>query len=529
MKILIFCLLISQNVFAGYLVKKLGQDVESVVKVNHKVKEITLVKSLQEYISERDETNSKLYQEILYPEKLLPSSYQKFIKIQNKYQNNESEVKYLIKQGPFENRINISILGDGYTLFEKKKFFDDVDRIVKDLFREDTFKSYLPLFNIVAIYVPSNESGISDLITKDTVFSLYRSPKGSKRAIIPGNSIAIERALDSVDFPTHYPIIIANDDYYGGLGGRYAITTRSLNSGSMVLRHELGHNFSNVGEEYDGGQVYSGANFSRTKNVSWKHWLDNNLSVNNAKFLTGAYIWQNLTNNDYIEYFTFNELEKHYFYIEISSVGWESNDDVKVLLDGKILDIEGVYTKDRSFFKTKKVIIEPGMHELKIIDNNKDGNNVLAFANSKAYPIDYKFDQNIVGAFNVFDANQDQRGYRPTHKQCLMRDMRSKVFCPIDQENIWLQFLKQMSLIDEVVDLSQNEFEVKVPNIKNLEIRWYEKSFLSKKEIQKFRNLKKVDLSNFDKGTYLVEVTLNSQEIRKNSSELTDNQVFQYR
>ena len=52
---------------------------------------------------------------------------------------------------------------------------------------------------------------------------------------------------------------------WGGLGGRYAITTRSLTSGSMVLRHELGHNFSNVGEEYDGGQVYSGANFSRTK------------------------------------------------------------------------------------------------------------------------------------------------------------------------------------------------------------------------------------------------------------------------
>lgn len=36
----------------------------------------------------------------------------------------------------------------------------------------------------------------------------------------------------------------------------------------------MGHNFVNVGEEYDNGQVYSGVNAARTlAAVGWRHWL----------------------------------------------------------------------------------------------------------------------------------------------------------------------------------------------------------------------------------------------------------------
>lgn len=53
---------------------------------------------------------------------------------------------------------------------------------------------------------------------------------------------------------------LGNDEFYGGLGGEFTISTSSETSGTIVLRHEMGHNFANVGEEYDGGQVYRGAN-----------------------------------------------------------------------------------------------------------------------------------------------------------------------------------------------------------------------------------------------------------------------------
>jgi hypothetical protein len=51
-----------------------------------------------------------------------------------------------------------------------------------------------------------------------------------------------------------YPSIIGNDPFYGGLGGEFVIATESETSGTIVLRHEMGHNFISVGEEYDGAR-----------------------------------------------------------------------------------------------------------------------------------------------------------------------------------------------------------------------------------------------------------------------------------
>ena len=46
----------------------------------------------------------------------------------------------------------------------------------------------------------------------------------------------------SGDFPT----LIGNNPYYGGLGGEFTISTSSPTSGTVVLRHEMGHNFASV-------------------------------------------------------------------------------------------------------------------------------------------------------------------------------------------------------------------------------------------------------------------------------------------
>lgn len=42
-----------------------------------------------------------------------------------------------------------------------------------------------------------------------------------------------------------YPSLIGNDNYYGGLGGEFVISTKSNRTGTVVLRHEMGHNFGN--------------------------------------------------------------------------------------------------------------------------------------------------------------------------------------------------------------------------------------------------------------------------------------------
>ena len=65
----------------------------------------------------------------------------------------------------------------------------------------------------------------------------------------------------------------------GGLGGEFVISTESETSGTIVLRHEMGHNFVNVGEGYDGGSAYRGANFDSSRtNIKWAHFLTDQTS-----------------------------------------------------------------------------------------------------------------------------------------------------------------------------------------------------------------------------------------------------------
>jgi hypothetical protein len=525
-------LIICYNAHASYLVKRTIENgtvsVISTKKLETSASKTKILKNIRESISEKEKTKDITYQEVIYPDHLLPSGYEKFI-ISNKSFWPDSEIREIVKTGNDNNRITISILGDGYTLNEKEKFFTDVKRMTKDMFQEVTFKSYLSLFNIYAIFTPSEESGISDLTTKRTAFDLYRSPKGSKRGIMPGNRSAIEKALNLVSANTDYPIIIANDDFYGGLGGRYAITTRSLTSGSMVLRHELGHNFSNVGEEYDGGQVYSGANFSNNSNVPWTHWIDGTTSVNDSKFLTGSYVWQDLGKKDFELDFNFPSGEGYSYDLRLSSVGWESKDDVEVLLDGTKLELDGLFTEDRSFFQTVMTPLTTGTHTIKIQDSNRDGNNVLAYANGYAYPKDYNFTPNVVGAFNVFRDGGNRAGYRPTHNQCLMRDMRSKIFCPVDQENIWFKFLDRISLIDKM-NINGFVYSLELLDVETISIKWFKKEgWSSLKEITSLRDMKTVDLSSYGKGKYEVHAELTHPEIRKKSDSTKDIKEFKVR
>ncbi|MBI4924770.1 MAG: hypothetical protein HY843_02505, partial [Bdellovibrio sp.] len=359
-----------------------------------------------------------------------------------------------------------------------------------------------------------------DLITKKTAFGLYRSPKGSKRAIMPGNSGTIEKAIKLAP-ATDFPIIIANDDYYGGLGGRYAITTRSIRSGTMVLRHELGHNFGEVGEEYDGGQIYTGANHSDTAAVPWKHWVDGEVAVSQASYLSGAYVWQNLSNQNVRVEFDFpskNTLGDPQFNAIISSVGWQTPQDVDVYLDNQKVSINGAYTDDRSFFEIDHLdkTLVPGKHVLEFKENIHDGNNILAFAMLYATPANYDFTKDKIGAFNTFYSPDSPSGFRPTHNTCLMREMRSVEFCSVDKENMWIRFLNRVSLIDELgVNGNEKLVYLKTPELSGLQLRWYQlKANQEPIALHDLDGLKQWSTHNMSAGKYRVEVEFKTPEVR---------------
>jgi hypothetical protein len=438
-----------------------------------------------------------------------------------------AEVRTIVSQGPASNRIDLTIVGDGYTAAEKARFFEDAQRLTSEMFVGKAFASYLALFNVHAVFIPSKESGITDTKNKDTALGLYRSPKGSKRAIMPGNAAAARRAIRLAP-ATDYSILLANDDFYGGLGGEFAITTRSPNSGSMVLNHELGHNISEVGEEYDGGDVYSGANFSSSKAVPWGEWVDGELKVENAEILAVSYPWKNLSSGAVAVPFTMpGKAGENALVVDLSSVGWSSPDDVEILIDGKVRTYEGIFTNDRSFFRlTNLNDVLPGRHELLIREKKKDGDNVLAAIRVMAHPKDYDFTPFKVGAFPLFASGGRFVGYRSTHESCLMRNMRHPNFCSVDQQNIWHNLLRRVSLIDGVKSLRTGELvsaSVKTPDLPGLSIQWYLVGADGEKELPEFRDKKSWEKSGLAAGAeMLVRVRFETKEVRESTKDFED-------
>jgi hypothetical protein len=546
-------LFVQSQAQASWIVKSIvtgtSTKVISVQKKNQSLPEGMKHKNLRaipQFVSEGHGDQKDLggtYQEDLYADHALPKGlFEQFVDQPSGEPHSgltapeqaQSEVQTLVDQGPVGNRINLTIIGDGYTLAEKDRFFADARRMTNDLFEGKTFATYLPLFNVHAVFVPSNQSGLTDgRNRRDTVFGLYRSPAGSKRAIMPGNTSAIDSAI-ALAPATDYPIILANDDFYGGLGGQYAITTRSVESGQIVLRHELGHNFGNVGEEYDGGQVYTGANSSESSNVTWGHWLtaQNNSPVYESLFLSGEYLWQNLSTRSVRASFNFPRGDYRIGVI-ISSVGWSTANDVHVFLDGERVELQGVFTADRTFFDVVlNKSLSAGNHTLEVRENVRDGDNVLAFA--QVYAHEAKLDPNSheIAAYSTFDDFGNKAGYRPTFFSCIMRNMRSTDFCSVDIENMWIRFLDRVDLIDQVLvsgnDTQDRVVELQGAKLPGLNARWF-RIDRGGREVELTEVAGQISWqarAGFPSGQYRVKVEYVTPEVRRPTSRFQSQKDF---
>lgn len=437
---------------------------------------------------------------------------------------NNDEVLTLVNSGPSENRIDIVLMGDGYTHQEQDKFYLDMQRIVQDIFKEKTFKSYLPLFNVHLVFRASEESGIGkNGYPKKTAYGLYR-PGDTLRAILPDNRQAARDSCAKAP-DCDYPIIIANDPYYGGLGGEFAISTSSKTSGSMVLRHELGHTMGKVGEEYDGGG-YFGANFADSlEDIRWEHFLSDkeNLREEPSRMLHVDWPWVNLKDGPHTIIF---ESSKDYSVgdLQFSASGLEKSDSLFVSLDNKVQKFENPNKTDRTFIEIPyKEGFKAGYHSLTFAENDKDQNNWLSSITLMEYKKDYNFDENFYGAYPVYNKNNNVLGYRPTHNTCLMRNMSSKSFCKVCQENNWKQFFKRVKLIDSLSkDLENDQIVLKVNTLQlgqlrkdaldkgKLTVRWYKDA----KEMDQFRNQIKVNGDPCKMyGSWLVLAKYDTEEI----------------
>jgi hypothetical protein len=176
--------------------------------------------------------------------------------------------------GPSSNRLDVVVLGDGYTAAQQAQFQRDATAVADDVFGVSPFREYRDFVNVVGVFVPSAQSGADqpafsagcsdygvaprccpDSATGNTAKSVdtrYDSTfcsQGIQRLLVPTDQGAVYADADA-GFPAwEQLLVVVNDGEYGGSGGRIA-TTSTHRSGTSVMSHELGHSLLGLDDEY---------------------------------------------------------------------------------------------------------------------------------------------------------------------------------------------------------------------------------------------------------------------------------------
>ena len=175
---------------------------------------------------------------------------------------NENPIRFetfeILNNGKPENKVDIVILAEGYTVNEMEKFKEDAKRVTQYLFEEEPFKSEKEKFNIRAVLTPSLESGTDipgEHIYKNTYFNSSFYTFDVSRYLTTGDLKPILDAAANVPYDQIY--VLVNTARYGG-GGFYNFVTVCTSDNELtseVFVHEFGHGFAGLGDEYYNSEV----------------------------------------------------------------------------------------------------------------------------------------------------------------------------------------------------------------------------------------------------------------------------------
>ncbi|HET7437059.1 MAG TPA: M64 family metallopeptidase [Thermoanaerobaculia bacterium] len=159
----------------------------------------------------------------------------------------------VFENGPAATKVDLLIIGEGYTAAEMPKFHKDVERLSGKLFATEPFKSHKKDFNLRAIELPSATSGVNRPRTRDdrrTATGVQYNIFDSERYVLTTDNRALRDIASAA--PYDFLEILVNEKQYGG-GGIYADqATAAVDTGfaEYVFVHEFGHHFAGLGDEY---------------------------------------------------------------------------------------------------------------------------------------------------------------------------------------------------------------------------------------------------------------------------------------
>ena len=193
----------------------------------------------------------------------------------------------IIENGPRDKRINMVVLGDGFTAAQQGNFIADATTLVNYIFNKSPFDQYKNYFNVYAVKVISAESGVKHPGTAtdvtEPVFPVSNPNNflgttfdvGVHRCVYSNNTNLVTNVLASnvPDFDVAF--VLGNSPQYGGCGGTYAFLSNHPNATEIVV-HELGHSFGKLADEYWFSGTGESPNKTQNSNpatIKWKNWV----------------------------------------------------------------------------------------------------------------------------------------------------------------------------------------------------------------------------------------------------------------
>ncbi|MEL7497782.1 MAG: M64 family metallopeptidase [Planctomycetota bacterium] len=210
----------------------------------------------------------------------------------------------VINSGDSSNRVDMIIIGDGYTAGQiNTDYVDHVNGTINHFFNNAgsaPLNRYKNFFNVHRVNIASNESGAdkpNDNVYVDTALDASYSWGGNVERCLYFNTskanMAVFNALSGtgIDMDDGMLLGTVNDSKYGGCGGSWGVYAGANSSAYEVATHEIGHSFANLADEYFSvGQDWTGGEFSQwnvTNNPNsgkWDRWVgyddpDTNIGV----------------------------------------------------------------------------------------------------------------------------------------------------------------------------------------------------------------------------------------------------------
>ena len=155
--------------------------------------------------------------------------------------------------GDSATKVDVLLLGDGYTADEQNDFIAKARELTELLFATSPFRERREDFNVWALAPPANQSGVSRPSTgtyRDSPIGATYDAFRSERYVLTNNNGDWRRIASSV--PYDFVEILTNSETYGGSGIYGLFSTAAANSewAGYLFVHEFAHHFAGLADEY---------------------------------------------------------------------------------------------------------------------------------------------------------------------------------------------------------------------------------------------------------------------------------------